>query len=175
MAPRKKRTYSESDKKAAALATLIHGSSVKAAKQLKIPGRTIRQWYKGDDWPALLESVRAEFEEVIQQKYSSVINASLDQLQDRIFNGDYAFNKQGELVRKPMSGKDLSVVNGISYDKLRLSLGQPTTITANADERIKRLLSEFGRIGKHLRKQMNEKVVEGEVLESVSMAKEGEC
>ncbi len=175
MATRNKRTYSEADKKAAALATLIHGSSVKAAKQLKIPGRTIRQWYKGDDWPALLESVRAEFEEVIQQKYSGVINASLDQLQDRIFNGDYAFNKQGELVRKPMSGKDLSVVNGISYDKLRLSLGQPTTITANADERLKQLFAKFEQAGKQLSRRMNEKVIEGEVLESVSMAKGGEC
>ena len=73
VAARKKRSYSESDKKAAALASLIYGSSVKAAKQLKIPGRTIRQWYKGDDWTALMESVRAEYDEVIQQKYSGVI------------------------------------------------------------------------------------------------------
>ena len=167
------RKYSESDKKAAALATLIHGSSTKAAKQLSIPARTIRHWGHGDDWPALIESVRAEYEHVIRQKYSGVINASLDQISDRVTNGDFVFDKQGAQVRKPMSGKDLAIVNGVSFDKLSLILGRPTSIASNADSRITDLLNQFGVIGEQLLKRDRERAIEGEVLDVVSMANDG--
>ena len=47
---------------------------------------------------------------------------------DRVENGDYRVGKDGNLIRVPMSGRDLTTNAAIFFDKRQLHRNQPTVI-----------------------------------------------
>jgi len=48
-------------------------------------------------------------------------------------DGDYILDKKGEMIRRPMSGRDLTITAGVAFDKLRVLEGQPTQIIRQED------------------------------------------
>ena len=69
---------------------------------------------------------------------------------DRIRNGDVIRDpKTGELVRVPIKGRDLAIIGGVSFDKLRLAENQPTNIVQHEseEERLKIVLENLEKIG----------------------------
>ena len=53
---------------------------------------------------------------------------------DRVQNGDERVTTKGEKIRVLMSGKDINIMIGTMYDKLNISRGRPTSISAAANQ-----------------------------------------
>lgn len=92
-----------------------------------IPEDTLRKWRKQEWFQALLIEIRTENNEKLDSKFTEIVERSLDQLVDRVEKGDYHVLRDGSLVRKPISAKDLSLVAAINVDKRQLLRGEPTS------------------------------------------------
>ena len=119
-------------KVATALAT--SGNSKAASAQTRVPASTIRHWAQNDeDFILMMQEVRSEFGERIKGGLAEIVDEANLQALDRVKNGDFVLTKSGELVRKPMSGRDVITTGAIAFDKLRLLENQPTEIVTHED------------------------------------------
>ena len=144
--------YTIEDRYKAAAALVAIGNSKAASRECHIPASTIRHWANNDDdFRMMCQEIRTEFGEKIKYKLAEIIDESADQTLDRVRNGDvFRDNKTGELVRVPIKGRDLAIIGGVSFDKLRLAEDQPTNIVQqeNSVEHTKRVLEMFAKISR---------------------------
>ena len=128
-----KRSYSLEDKYRAAAAVVASGSVEGASRQTGIPASTIRDWGKDEEFKKFGQEIRAEYGDEIKSNLAQIVKEGTDQIRDRIKDGDYILDKNGELKRRPMSGRDLTITAGVAFDKLRVLEGQPTQIIRQED------------------------------------------
>jgi transposase-like protein len=94
----------------------------------------LRSWRKTEWFQSLMREVREENNEKIDATMTEVIEGALEQLRDRIAHGDYTVLRDGTIMRKPVSAKDLSIVAAINTDKRQLLRGLPTNRTENVGQ-----------------------------------------
>ncbi len=127
--------YSHADIIRAATSYLIHGNIQKVATEIGIPQRTISDWKNSIWWEPLSTEIRYGKEEEFEAAFKENARLALSAVQDRLKHGDTKLvkGKDGEYVDRkvPVGARDAMIIAGISFDKLRLSRGDPTTITAN--------------------------------------------
>ena len=155
------RSYSDLERELAVAAWVTKGTFTGASEITGIPWETIRDWRKNATawWEEKAAEIRQSFEEEHRAAIREIIVHGLEQLQDRVQNGDHVVNKDGLLTRRPMIGRDLVIATGTMIDKLRLSLGQPTSIAGKAAEGLQDKLES-------LKKAARDKAIEtGEVVE----------
>lgn len=121
------------------------GSGAKTAKSVGVDKSTISRWRKTEWWARLELEAKIRFGTEQQARMRQILVETHEQLLDRVRHGDTQLVK-GEPQRVPMKGRDLAVTQGIVFDKLQISLGQPTTISAKEKTLEERAL-EFQRIG----------------------------
>ena len=74
----------------------------------------------------------------------------------------------GEIVRKPMSGKDAAIVGAVYFDKRQILNNQPTTINGtNVDSRLAEFMNKFEELGCAMSAA---RTIEGEVVENDTTA-----
>ena len=133
-----KRSYTEEQKRLAIAAYVVHGTLTGASKQSGIPYQTIQRWKK--DHPTWWEKISAEVweqeGEKIRSRYGKIVDLGTDAQIDRIVNGDTRVNTKGELFKVPVSLRDLTIAVGTMQDKLNISQGKPTSISAVAGQSI---------------------------------------
>ena len=101
-----------------ATALVTTGNSKAASAQTKVPASTIRHWAQNDeDFILMMQEVRSEFGERIKYGLAEIVDEANRQALDRIKNGDFVLTKSGELMRKPMSGRDVITAGAIAFDK----------------------------------------------------------
>ena len=148
--------YAREDRYRAAAALVATGNSKAASRESNIPASTIRHWSQhDDDFQLMCQEIKTEFGEKIKYKFAEIINESADQTLDRIRNGDVIRdNKTGDLVRVPIKGRDLAIIGGVSFDKLRLAENQPTNIVQHesTEEHLNLLRTTFAEIGEASRR-----------------------
>jgi len=141
--------YTDEDRQRVALEFLITGNMKRVAENTGIPRTTILGWKKTEWWDELVVNLRHEKGEELDANLTKLIDASFEQAQDRVENGDYRLNKKDELIRVPMSGRDLVIAGATVYDKQRLHRNQATQINAQAgDEFTKSFIEEFTQIAR---------------------------
>lgn len=131
------------------------GDAKKVAELTEVPVGTIKSWRKQIWFYELLQEIREENNEKIDANFTNIIESALYQLMDRVENGDWTFNAKMELVRRPLSGKDLSAVASINIDKRQLLRGEPTSrsesITTEDEKalsRVEKLAETFENLAK---------------------------
>jgi len=82
----------------------------------------------------LLTSIRLEKSDEIDASITNILDASTKQLTDRINNGDEVLNKDGDIIRLAMKGRDLATVFGITFDKRQIIRNLPTSIKAESTD-----------------------------------------
>ena len=92
-------------------------------------------------WSPVLAKIRKEKNDELDARLTELIHSSTEELKDRLVNGDTVLDKRGDLIRKPMSGRDVSHALNTLYDKRTMLRGDPTTITAKIDHN--KLLDEL--------------------------------
>jgi hypothetical protein len=148
------------EKKVEAAAVYAATGSLQRTEQVTgVPMKQLRSWRATDEFKALLREVWEENNEKIDAKFTEIIEKSLDQVIDRVENGDFRLGKDGEPKRVPISAKDLSLVQAINVDKRQLLRGLPTSrseaASAESDRtvgRLERLAETFEQLAKFGRK-----------------------
>ena len=149
--------YTDEDRQRVALEFLITGNMKRVAENTGIPRTTLLGWKKTEWWDELVVKLRHEKGEEFDAKLTKLIDASFEQAQDRVENGDYRVNKEGELIRVPMGGKELVITGATVYDKQRLHRNEPTSISGKS-EGIPELIEIFRKVSQE-NKAFNESVV----------------
>lgn len=99
-----------------------------------VPESILRGWRKAEWFAALLSEIRQENNAKLDAKFTEIVEGALEQLTDRIVNGDHHVLRDGTVIRKPISAKDLSLVAAINVDKRQLLRGEPTSRSESVDK-----------------------------------------
>ena len=143
--------YSNEDRRRVVIEYHIHGTQTKVAKITGIPRRTISDWTQTEWFVEQSQAMEAQAEQLILAKNRRIIDASQDELLDRVLNGDHKLVKTKkavkhddgslevsedyELKRVPMPGRDLNITGGTVQDKRRTQLNLPTSISSNQNSK----------------------------------------
>jgi hypothetical protein len=144
---------------------------VKEVSELsKVPISQIYKWRKEPWFQDALKEIRIENNEKIDAKFTEIIEEALEQVTDRVRNGDYTQNAKGEVIRRPISAKDLSLVVAINVDKRELLRGEATsrvvtlgTGVEKTVDRLEKLAETFSNLAKYGRKKVE--TIDAEIIE----------
>jgi hypothetical protein len=124
----------------------VCGNSRQVAEITKVPEGTIRAWKQTEWWSDIISRIHSEEDEELDTKLTKLVNKAVDHVNDRLDSGDWIYDtKRGELLRKPVSSRDLAIVAAITVDKRQLLRGQPTSRVEKVshDERLSKLALQF--------------------------------
>lgn len=146
------------------------GQVKRVAELAKIPESIVYSWRKQQWFHDCLREIRTENNEKLDAKFTEVVEEALEQVTDRVRYGDYSQNAKGEVVRRPVSAKDLSLVVAINLDKRELLRGEPTSRTADTSkvvektvDRLEKLAETFENLAKFGRKKVE--TIDVEIIE----------
>ena len=126
--------YTAEEKLQAVTAYVMTGTAVGAARVTGQLADTIREWKNHSSWwPDAYIQAKKERQEEMDGVMTAIVHEAGYQVLDRIQNGDEVIDKDGNVVRRKMSGKELATVMGITYDKRSLLRGDPTSRTEKVD------------------------------------------
>ena len=154
--------YTDEQRREAIANYAVLGNCKRVAEQQNIPRKTLSQWLKTDWGIELLASIRHETADEMDAKLSTIVVKALNAIEDRVDNGDVKLDRDGGQVRVPVGAKDLSVIMGVGYDKMRIGRNQATSISTNSSA-----LDNIAKRLEELAKAEKGKLIEGEwVVES---------
>lgn len=129
--------------------TLVaNGTSMAAAARMcRLSYNTVNAWKNGHmGWlNQALDRARELLDQELDTRYTGIISKAADVTLDRLENGDCTLDKNGNVVRKPVSAKDAAIVGSIHFDKRNILRGKPTSISENktSEQRLKELGEQF--------------------------------
>ena len=153
--------YSDEDRRRVVIEYHIHGTQTRVSKITGIPRRTISDWTQTEWFVEQSQAMEAQTEQLILAKNRRIIDASQDELLDRVLNGDHKLVKTKkaikhddgslevsedyELKRVPMPGRDLNITSGTVQDKRRTQLNLPTSISSsqNSQDQLKAVMDNL--------------------------------
>lgn len=159
-----KANYTVEQKLAAVTAYVMTGSCTETAKLCGFKQlQTVSEWkLKATWWPDAYMAVKKDKNEEMDSTMTSIIHTAANEILDRLKNGDEVLDKDGNLRRKKMGGKEVATVMGITFDKRALLRGDPTSRTEKIDTtkvlgNIREQLAEIARdhLDKHVVKEVH--------------------
>lgn len=135
-------TYSVDQQTEIAATYLSTGSIARTSELTSVPLTTIHTWSKTEWWHAVLDRLRTEYKAELEARVSSALFKALDQIDERLNNGDVSVTKDGSVVRHPIRARDLSILTSILFDKRQIIRHEPTSITAS-DSRLQSLADKL--------------------------------
>ncbi|MCR4308176.1 MAG: hypothetical protein NUV80_06475 [Candidatus Berkelbacteria bacterium] len=163
--------YNWPDKKKIEAVTtyLVLGKIALVAAACNVPNQTLRSWKTQQWWKDLEKEIKQDDEQVLDSKLSKIIDKSLDQVSERIENGEFILDSRtGTVKRIPVKLRDIHKVSVELIDKRNLIRGKPTSITerVSTEDVIRKLAEEF----KNFINRVDEKVIEHDEIEENQVA-----
>lgn len=153
------------DRVTACMTYFLTGSYTKTAKAVGASYATILKWKDMEWWMPTLLICKKKKQEELDIVLTTCIHSAIGQLSDRISEGDSKLNRDGDLIKIPMTGKDLASSMALLFDRRALIRGEPTSRTETSGEqgRLDNLQKQF----EEMSKAFNAKTIEGtaEVVE----------
>lgn len=113
---------------------LMTGSAKEASLVTGINHGTIRDWTTRKSWwPVAVELARKLLESKLDGQLDRLLRKDLEELQDRLENGDEVVTKTGEVIKKKVGARDCAIIADILYNKRAALRGQPGNITERRD------------------------------------------
>lgn len=163
--------YPQQRKTDAATLYCVYGDLAEVNKFTDVPIKVLQAWRNEPWWVEIQKQVYVQQNDKLSARISSVLDKAIDQLADRLDNGDQTYNpKTGEISRKPIEAKVLaSMFETLSHQR-RITRGEPTAITARIGvaDRLNKLEEAFIRFAKAKQIEHGEivdAIEEGEVQE----------
>lgn len=138
--------YEETHKIHAAALYFATGDIAKSAELSKVPPTALKRWLNEDWFLALMEELRRENNAKIEAKFNSILEKAIDQVEDRVANGNFQFDqKNSEVIRIPASLRDLTQVTATIVDKRQTIQGKDESGQGNisAVQRLENLANQF--------------------------------
>lgn len=127
--------------------TLIaHGTPKAAAcRTTGISRHTLNRWAREDWYNECIQLIRDKLDEELDASLTGVVHKAASEVMERLEHGDWVWDKQGNMVRKPIGAREAMLVGGIAFDKRNLQRGKPTSIseTVSEDDRLANLAAKF--------------------------------
>lgn len=117
------------DRLNAALCWLISGDDYEASKLSGIPRETIRDWRNQVFWEDLMYQARKIRQGELEAKFTKIIHKAVDEVADRLENGDVVISKTGEPVQKKVSARDAAWIYAVTTDKRAVMRGEASSIS----------------------------------------------
>jgi hypothetical protein len=131
---------------------LATGNLALSAATHGIPEITARVWKTQPWFNEMVTDIRSSENLQLDSKLKKVVDKSVEQLLDRVENGDFQFDqKTGSIIRKPISARDAAKVTTDMIDRRELLQGkkeQITDSTRKVEDRLLKLAEEFSRFAK---------------------------
>ena len=131
---------------------LATGNLALSAATLQIPEVTARRWKALPWWKQMVEDIRASENLQLDSKLAKVVHKSVDALLDRVENGDFQYDqREGRMIRKPISARDASTVTRDMIDRRELLQGKKEEAkndTRKMEDRLLKLAEEFGKFAR---------------------------
>lgn len=144
--------YPPAKKVEACTAWWATGSFERAERMTGVPRSTIKGWHdKAEWWQVLTQEIRKEHNEEMEAKLTGLQFQALEEIENRLAEGDHVYvARDDKLVRKPIGGKDLSVIYNFLFEKRALLRGDPTAKIekVTTDQRLSKLQQEFKKFSK---------------------------
>ena len=106
------------------------GSPSIVSAQTNIPTNTLKSWMKQDWWKDMVTDLRNADNEVLDTKLTKAMDKALEQIMDRLENGEYVLDqKTGKVKQIPVKLRDSTVALNTLLDKRQLLRKLPTKIT----------------------------------------------
>jgi len=143
--------WSDSQRIGAVTTYLASGNMSLTSVATEIPLATLNRWKVAPWWKELVEQVRSEENLVLDAKLAKVVNRSVDELLDRVNDGDYQFDqKTGKIVRIPIKARDAAKITTDMIDRRQLLQGRQNDKKDNTkvEDRLLKLAEEFSRFAK---------------------------
>lgn len=122
------------------------GNVTKTVDLTGVPYETLHQWMKQPWWTERLNQLKAEDTAELEDAATSIAKQAADVVRDRLANGDSVFNRDGELVKKPVGGRDAAIIMGISMQKRKELQDLPQRAEQlGTAERLLKLVEQFAR------------------------------
>lgn len=151
--------WSEKERLQAVSAYLVLGKVTLVAATTGIPEDTLRKWKITNWWKEAEDEIRRSSKLQLSGKLSDVITKTIEQLDDRVTNGDFFYNPRlGAFERKPINASQASKITSELIDKtllLEKSASKETITEEGLDQRLRKLRDEMVRFAKA-------KTIEGE-------------
>lgn len=144
-AKHKPRTYwNDSDRNRAVAVYKATGAPLKTAEITGIPYRTLWEWMKQEWWAEKMLSLKAEDTAVLEDAATTIAKQALGIVEERLTNGDFVLDREGNLVRKPVGARDAQIIAAINIDKRRQFQEAPVVQEqTNTTERLLKLVEQF--------------------------------
>lgn len=110
-------SYTTEQKSLVASSFISTGSLRKTSLVTGVPLSTIHGWAHSDWWQTLSDSLRTQYRAELEAKIRTIVFQNLEQLADRLANGDVAITKGGNVIRHPIKARDLVFMMGTMFDK----------------------------------------------------------
>ena len=123
-----------------------HGNVAEVARIMNMNPATVRTWKQTEWWNEMLRRVQMEDDELLDSKFSKVVNRAVDEINDRLENGEFVYNaKLDKVVRVKAKMRDVAFVAATNLDKRQLLRGLPTNRTEKVsnNEVLERLAKQF--------------------------------
>ena len=147
--------YTDEQRRAVIADLVVIGNMTKTAKLHNMPKQTVYEWAKSDWGVEMLGQIRTEKGEELDANLTKLIDSAFEQAQDRVDNGDFRVNKDGDLIRVPMGGRDLVISGATVYDKRQLHRNQPTNISdsRSTNEQLRKVLDQCAAVADQLKEK----------------------
>lgn len=142
--------YTAQQKLEAVTAFVMTGTVMGAVRLTGIKHQLIYEWKnKSSWWPDAYRAVKVQKQEEMDGAMTAIIHVASEEVIDRLLHGDEVITKDGDTVRKKMTGKDSAWVLSIIHDKRALLRGDPTSRTEKIDQKqlIEDLAKKFEEMG----------------------------
>lgn len=120
-------TYSREDMMACVLGYVLTGSNTKASRISGVGLSQVKQWrYYSKWWDEAVEVAREVMSEKMEDKFTALLNESLNQLEERLKKGDKVIRAEKER-RLPIKAAELVRIVNTLFDKRQLLRGDVTS------------------------------------------------
>lgn len=121
--------WSNKKKNEAIAVYLATGSVILTAEQINVPLKTLQKWKAASWWKDKIDEIQKEDYDRLDGKMSKVIDKALDEVMDRLNNGEYIYDVHtGKTKRTPAKMREINTVFNNLIDKRQLIRKQPTKI-----------------------------------------------
>jgi len=121
--------WSDKKKNEAIAVFLATGSVTLTSEQINVPIHTINKWKASPWWKDKIQEIQKDDYDRIDTRLTKAIDKTLDEVMDRLNNGEYMFDvRTGKVKRIPAKLRDINTTFTQLLDKRQLIRKQPTKI-----------------------------------------------
>lgn len=147
------RMWSDKKKLEAVTTYLATGTLAMTSAMTTVPVETLRVWKRSDWWKKYEEELQYEDDIELGTKLTKVMDKALDQVMDRLDNGEFVYdNRTGKVKRVPVSMRDSGKIVNDIIDKKQLirkrkdrvkAEDQPKQVTADHLVQLAQAFAQF--------------------------------